>query len=208
MTTTPTHKPTSAGNQKRARQAARRAAERRRRQRRWLFGLGAVAVIAAVVVVAVVGSSGSSNALDNTAADAFNLPRLGATGRVTLATHHGRPTVVNMFASWCDQCEAELPGFHTVATALKGKVDFVFVNSNETGNWRPMAERHQLLDFDVAGDVGGSLHNGLYRSFGGTGGMPLTAFYDDQGRLLKVFPGALVGANLTDALQQIYGISA
>lgn len=198
--------PTSVGSQKRARQTARRAAARRRRQRQWLFGLGAVAVITAVVLVAVLGG-GTTNALDNTNADAFNLPRLGAQGRVTLVTHHGRPTVVNMFASWCDQCEAELPGFHTAAAALKGKVDFIFVNSNETGNWRAMADRHHLLDFEVASDVGGSLHNGLYRSFGGTGGMPLTAFYDDQGHLLRVFPGALVGANLTDAIKQIYGVS-
>lgn len=179
---------------------------RRRRRTRWLVAVGAVTIITVVVVLAAV-TGGSSGPASNTTGAAFDLPRLGAEGRVTLAAHKGRPTVVNMFASWCDQCDAELPGFHAAATALRGKVDFVFVNSNETGSWKGMATRHQLLDFEVARDIGGSRNNGLYRSFGGTGGMPMTAFYDADGKLLQAYPGALIGSNLTKALQQLYGVT-
>ena len=64
--------------------------------------------------------------------------------------HKGHPTVVNMFASWCDQCERELPRLHDAAVALKGKIDFVFVNSNETGDWKSKASRHGLFDFEVS----------------------------------------------------------
>jgi thiol-disulfide isomerase/thioredoxin len=197
--------PTSHTGSKTSRRAARQAAARRRTRNRWLLGLGAVALIIATVAVAV-GTSGSSAGKGITTADAFDLPRLGASGRVTLAAHRGTPTVVNMFATWCDQCDRELPGFHDLASRLKGRVDFIFVNSNETGNWRSMAERHGLLDFEVAADVGGTAGNGLYRSFGGAGGMPLTAFYDANGALLRVVPGTLVGSDLTNALDELYGV--
>lgn len=198
--------PTSPTASKSNRRAARLAAARRRTRNRWLLGIGAAAIIIATITVAVATSS-SGGGSGVTASDAFDLPRLGADGRVTLAAHQGTPTVVNMFATWCDQCDRELPGFHDVASRLKGQVDFIFVNSNETGNWRSMAERHGLLDFEVAADIGGTARNGLYRSFGGTGGMPLTAFYDANGRLLQVVPGALVGTDLTNALTQLYGIT-
>lgn len=190
------------------RPGAARAAQARDRRRRaqWLVMVAGLTVVTIVVLIAVLGG-GSSGPPSNTTAAAFDLPRFGADGRVTLAAHRGRPTVVNMFASWCDQCDAELPGFHAAATALKGKVDFVFVNSNETGSGRSMAERHGLLDFDVARDTGGTQGNGLYRSYGGTGGMPMTAFYDAEGRLLQAFPGALLGKNLSAALNQFYGVT-
>ena len=180
------------------------ASKRRGRGSFWAVVLVSVVVVVGVVVAAVNSGGGGTGV---TASSAFDLPRLGAEGRVTLASTAGKPTVVNMFASWCDQCDAELPDFHSAAEALQGKVNFVFVNSNETGNWRPMAERHNLLDFTVAKDVGGTLDNGLYRSLGGTGGMPMTAFYDAQGQLIDVARGALVGTSLKRTLQQLYGVT-
>jgi thiol-disulfide isomerase/thioredoxin len=169
----------------------------------------ALAALVAIGVFAYAANRGGGGAEDRSAtrADAFDLPRLGAEGRVVLADYAGQPTVINMFASWCTQCDAELPEFHAAAKALRGKVNFVFVNSNETGSWRPMATRHGILDFDVAKDVGGTLHNGLYRSLGGTGGMPLTAFYDSDGHVIQVARGALVGNSLREALERLYGVT-
>jgi thiol-disulfide isomerase/thioredoxin len=154
--------------------------------------------------VAVHSSSSRKGVTDATA---FDLPALGGASRVTLASYRGTPVVVNMFASWCTQCEAELPGFHDTAAKLAGKVQFVFVNSNETGDGTAMAERFRLFDYPVASDVGGSGGNGLYYSLGGTGGMPLTAFFGADGRLLGAVRGSLVGHDLTDAIQTVYGIT-
>src|SRR5262245_13740233 len=47
--------------------------------------------------------------------------------------------------------------------------------------------------------------NGLYHSLGGTGGMPLTAFFAADGRLLGAVRGSLVGPDLTEAIHTIYG---
>jgi thiol-disulfide isomerase/thioredoxin len=165
-----------------------------------------VVLIGGVLVLAVRADERSSKE-GVTDATAFDLPALGREGRVRVADYAGAPTVVNFFASWCTQCDAELPGFHAAAAALDGAVNFVFVNANETGNWRPMAERHDLLDFAVARDIGGANGNGLYRSFGGSGGMPMTAFYDAEGQVLDRVFGALPGDALSDALNQLYGVT-
>ena len=170
--------------------------------------IGMVATLLLIVGVVALAALTGSDGTGTTTESAFDLPALRGSERVALASLAGKPTVVNMFASWCDQCEAELPGFHDAATKLKGRVNFVFVNSNETGDGTEMANRFGLFDFPVASDVDGTAGNGLYRSLGGTGGMPLTAFYDADGRVVDVSFGALVGSSLDQALQKDFGITA
>ena len=170
----------------------------------WLVAVAAVATIGAVIAVAAHSSSSRTGVTD---AATFDLPALRGPGRVKLATYKGKPVVVNLFASWCTQCEAELPGFHDTATKLTGTVQFIFVNSNETGDGTAMANRFHLFDFPVASDVGGNGGNGLYYNLGGTGGMPLTAFYDAGGHFLGAVRGSLVGRDLTDAIRAAYGVT-
>ena len=70
-----------------------------------------------------------------------------------------------------------------------------------------MADRHHLQDFTVAKDINGTRGNGLYRSLGGASGMPLTAFYDANGNVVNVAPGALLGNNLDQAITQYFSIT-
>ena len=141
-----------------------------------------------------------------TDAESLDLPALDGGRRVRLADFRERPLVVNFFASWCMQCDAELPEFRDTARRVDSQVDFVFVNSNEDGDWRPMAERNDILDCLLAEDIGGTRGNGLDRSVGGPGGMPITAFYDADGKLVDVAFGARLGGALDDHLQELYGI--
>lgn len=124
-----------------------------------------------------------------------------------LADFRGTPVVVNFFASWCTSCDFELPGFTKAADALEGQVAFVGVNALETGNWREMAERHQLREhgFVLARDVGGRQGSGLHASLGGRG-MPITAFYDADGALVDVASGALPDDALFERLRQLYDV--
>lgn len=166
-----------------------------------------IAIVVGAVALAVRSNSSAAQSGDVSAA-AFDLPRLNGHGRVRLASLTGQPTVVNFFASWCTACNAELPDFRQAANALQGQVNFVFVNSNESGDWRPMAERNGILGFSLAQDINGTGGNGLYRSVGGTGGMPITAFYDARGKLVDRSYGALTGGLLSQKLQQLYGVRA
>jgi thiol-disulfide isomerase/thioredoxin len=163
-------------------------------------------IVTGVLVLAL--RAGQISEEGDVSATSFDLPRLDGDGRVRLARFTGRPTVVNFFASWCTACDAELPDFRRAADAHEGRVNFVFVNSNESGDWHPMAERNGILRFTLAKDIKGTAGNGLYRSVGGTGGMPITAFYDARGKLIDASYGALTGGLLDQKLQQRYGVRA
>jgi thiol-disulfide isomerase/thioredoxin len=179
----------------------------RRRRVRTIAVLGAGAVVVVAVLLLAVANTNSSGGSGRTTATRFDLPSLNGGGRVRLADFGGRPTVVNFFASWCTACDSELPEFKQTGEALRGKINFVFVNSNETGDWHDMASRHQITDFPIAKDIGGSQGNGLYQAVGGSGGMPITAFYDANGKLITASYGALTGGALPRELQQLYRLS-
>jgi thiol-disulfide isomerase/thioredoxin len=200
-----------------AKQSARRATQQERRQQkikkakrdRILLSAGVMATVLAVIVFAVISSRPEAG---ETEATAWDLPALdsgldnGTNGRFTLASYEGTPLVANFFASWCTACEAELPAFRAAGEEFDGELEIVFVNSNETGNWRPMAERTGITDQPLLRDINGAGGNGLYRSLGGSGGMPLTVFYDAEGRVLQVDRGALTTETLAGRLQQLYGL--
>ncbi len=184
------------------------ALTRARTRRLSVMVFGALAAVFAATLLVVAFQADDRGGSGTTDAESFDLPALDSGGRMRLTDFRGRPLVVNFFASWCTQCDAELPEFRDTARALDGQVEFLFVNSNEDGDWRPMAERNEILDFPLAEDIGGTRGNGLYRSVGGPGGMPITAFYDDRGNLVDVRFGALLGGALADRLEELYGIRA
>ncbi len=160
-----------------------------------------------LVTVATLASGGSA-AAGSVKPTAFDLPALGSDARVRLADFRGKPVVVNFFASWCDACEFELPGFAAAADALRGEVVFVGVNSLETGDGGDMAREFRLAEsgFVLAKDIKGQQRSGLHDALGGRG-MPITAFYDAKGSLLDVAGGALPDDALRQTLRTLYGVS-
>jgi thiol-disulfide isomerase/thioredoxin len=215
MASNPRRPDDRASNQTRRQQQqtqARAAAQRWRRQRSlWLRG-GIAAAVAAVAAAATIGlahGSGSSGGTASTSTDsaAFALRRLEGNGQVRLADFHGKPTVVNFFASWCTACRGELPGFAKISRELKGKVQFVGVNSLENGDGMSVARDFGIDWWPLARDVDGQQDSGLHDALGGQG-MPITAFYDAKGKLLYVNPGALPEDALRARLQALYATGA
>ena len=191
--------------------AAREAAARRARNQRTTIAGAVVAVVIAMVfgiVLAVSHAAGGGGGGGPTSTEpaSFELPRLNGDGDVTLASLHGKPTVVNFFASWCTACQGELPGFAKVSRELQGKVNFIGVNSLETGDGMAMARQFRIDWWPIARDVDGQQASGLHDALGGQG-MPISAFYDANGKLLYVSPGALPEPTLRATLQQYFGVS-
>lgn len=185
--------------------AAQLRAAKRRRHRvfvRIYAGLASLVVLAAVVLA----FSANSIAGYNTSATAWKLPPLAGGPKVPLRSFRGTPVVVNFFASWCKVCASELPVFASTASSLRGKIDFVEVNALETGNGLAFANQYHLASSvsSVLTDVGGSQQNGLYQSLGGTGSLPITAFYTSSGQLITTHIGGYDSQTLLAALKQYY----
>lgn len=188
------------------------AAAQRARHRRNVAAvvLAGVVVVGGVAALSFAGGApgGAGTKGYSTERESFDLPTLTGDGHVRLADHRGRPVVVNFFASWCVYCNQELPGFVQVARQSRGKVDFVAVQTQDTGDGVAMAQRFDLAGagFALARDVGGTPPNGLWSSFGGQG-LPVTAFYDASGKLVDFSGGMLNQSQLEAKLAKEFGVT-
>ena len=128
---------------------------------------------------------------------ALSLPALDGRS-IALASIVGKPTVVNLWATWCPPCRREMPLLQQ-AQAAHPELNFVFVNQGET---RDVIVRY----LQGQGIV---LHNVLIDSRKATGAafneqaLPTTLFFDTQGRLVSTRVGALSEATLGQRLGAI-----
>ena len=128
------------------------------------------------------------------------LPALSLTsleGRpVNLAEFKGKPTVVNLWATWCPPCVREMPVLHQAQVDRPG-VNFVFLNQGESaekvGAWlqaRNLPMRNVLMDANRQAAA-------AFKQ----GALPTTLFFDAKGRLVSTRIGELSAATLTERLQ-------
>ena len=128
---------------------------------------------------------------------ALSLPALDGRS-IALASIVGKPTVVNLWATWCPPCRREMPLLQQ-AQAAHPELNFVFVNQGET---RDVIVRY----LQGQGIV---LHNVLIDSRKAAGAafneqaLPTTLFFDTQGRLVSTRVGALSEATLGQRLGAI-----
>lgn len=115
-----------------------------------------------------------------------------------LSAFHGKPTVINLWASWCPPCRREMPAF-AKAQAANPDVNFVFLNQGEAPpEVAKFLEQHapslRNVLLDPAGEASRKLSNR---------GLPATLFLDAQGRLVDLRVGELSTASLAQRLEAI-----
>ena len=117
---------------------------------------------------------------------------------INLAQFEGKPTVINLWATWCPPCVREMPVLHEAQTA-NPEVNFVFINQGESaqrvGTWlaaRNMSLRNVLLD--TQGEAIGVFNQR---------GLPTTLFFDAKGRLVSTRTGELSASSMTEKLDAI-----
>jgi thiol-disulfide isomerase/thioredoxin len=116
-----------------------------------------------------------------------------------LAKRNGRPVVLNLWATWCPPCQAEMPVLEEAQKNTPG-IDIVFVNQGETRETvnsylssHDLNIQNSLLDpqLTVARAVSAKAY-------------PTTLFYDAQGRLVSAHLGQFSRATFTQAIEQFY----
>lgn len=106
----------------------------------------------------------------------------------------GRPVVLNVFASWCEPCEEEAPILAGLSRELT-EVSFLGVaHQDQLDAAREFVEEHEL-PFATLYDIGGEVARGV-----GSHGMPTTAFFDREGRLVGLHVGPLSEDELRDRI--------
>lgn len=115
---------------------------------------------------------------------------------VHLAGFKGKPTVVNLWATWCPPCVREMPVLQQAQVNQPG-VNFVFLNQGESADkvdtWlqaRKMTMRNVLMD--ETRTAGAAFAQSA---------LPMTLFFNAKGQLVSTRIGELSPATLAERLE-------
>jgi thiol-disulfide isomerase/thioredoxin len=116
-----------------------------------------------------------------------------------LAPHDGKPLVINLWATWCAPCQAEMPVLATAQASYPG-LDLVFVNQGE--------QRDTVDSFMT--NLNLRVSNSLFdpelsvSKATGTKAFPTTLFYDASGKLLESHLGRFSQATFEATITHLY----
>ena len=174
----------------------------RRRLRWWIPGAGLAVVALTLLLQGPASDRSSDGSSGNRRAPDFRLNRLDDPSRVvSLADFRGRPLVLNFWASWCVPCRKEMPAFESVASELKGRVDFLGVNEQDTRPGALDLVAKTGVRYPSVVDSGGTLMSAY-----GLRGLPNTVFISPDGELLEVHVGELNATDLRATIRQLFKI--
>jgi cytochrome c biogenesis protein CcmG/thiol:disulfide interchange protein DsbE len=178
----------------------RRVSRRVRLERALLAVVLAAAVVLVVRVVAPGSSAAGVASVSPGRPVAGEMPpQFSGTAldgrRFDLTAERGRVVVVNFFATWCDNCRAELPLLQRLyASRHADGVDVVTVDFNDGGDARAFLAPYGL-SFPALLDGSSSVGHAYLVS-----GLPVTFFVGRDGRVAHVFHGQLSDPTLAESL--------
>ena len=173
-------------------------------KRSWL-GWVAAAVIAGVVLTSYFRVGNRSEAPAAGPAAMVGRPAASFTvltpdgRRQSLATYRGRIVVLNLWASWCAPCRAEMPDLQRLyATYRSHNVVVLGVDQGESAE-RARAFAHSLgIRYPILVDKD-QLYGSVYRGLG----LPTTVIVDANGVVARGFDGQLSYDQMVAALRPL-----
>ncbi len=117
---------------------------------------------------------------------------------IAMQQFQGKPTVVNLWASWCPPCHREMPVLQRAHDQYPN-IHFVMLNQGEDSDTvRGYLAKNQLSFQHVLLDLHGEMPQAM-NSFG----LPTTLFFNAQGQLIERHQGELSQAMLQQYLKKI-----
>ncbi len=157
----------------------------------WAMGTGTALFAAGSILLALQPSRG------------LPMPELSFTSLegapVELRRFVGKPTVVNLWATWCPPCLREMPVLRAAQQRHAGDVNFVFLNQGEEA--RQVAqwlESRQLPLLNVLLDPKRQASASFQQQ-----GYPTTLFFNADGELVATRLGELSAATLSEKLDRL-----
>jgi len=134
----------------------------------------------------------------------FPITRLdGSEGTIYEDLIEGMPTVINLFASWCPPCQAEMPDFVAAAKTYKGKVNFMFFDSfdGEKETKEKLLAFIDKMDFDE--DFNVYLDPGYLGYIFNSNSIPVTIMLDKDGNVSHGYQGMVANETLIADIEKL-----
>lgn len=110
----------------------------------------------------------------------------------------GRPVVVNVWASWCAPCRAEMPLLERAAKSFAGRVQFLGVASKDDAGPAESFLRDVGVTYPNVLDVTGGIRRAL-----GMRAFPTTYVFDARGRQVTAVVGGISESRLAAQLDEL-----
>jgi peroxiredoxin len=116
-----------------------------------------------------------------------------------LSEHRGEVVVLNIWATWCDPCHTEVPGFVELQNEFAGEVTFVGLSIDDGGfeAVRPFARRYDLNYPQLASQTV------AWKKYGRSQAVPRTFVIGRQGRIRYRHTGLLMKGRLKIVLDEL-----
>lgn len=128
----------------------------------------------------------------------IDLPEVDAAGFPAFLATDPRPTVVNVWGSWCGPCRAEAPLLADAWAAHGDEVRFVGVNVQDTQDGAKGFIDRYRLGFEHVFDPAGTIPADL-RGYG----VPVTFFVDADGAVVSAHSGIINEAQLLTGIDTL-----
>jgi cytochrome c biogenesis protein CcmG/thiol:disulfide interchange protein DsbE len=183
-------------------------AERKARNRRFAWiGAGVLGVAVLVGFLFALPTPEGAAVVEGEASTGASAPSVEMVAfggeTIALADYAGTPVVLNIWASWCPFCVAEMPDFEDVSNAHADEVVFVGVNLQDDAGAADGLAVETGVTYQLARDPQGV----VYSAFGGIG-MPTTVFIDADGVVSEVVTGQLSREGLEAKISQHFEAGA
>ena len=167
---------------------------------RWLVIAGVVAIGLLVLIPLFRPSNGAPagpSSMVGQSAPVFNL-RDDRGDAVSLAQYRGKIVVMNLWASWCPPCRAEMPDLQTASREYaKDGVVILGVNQGESAERAGAFARSLDIDFPIWIDDT-QRYGRVYAALG----LPTTIVIDRKGVVWRGFDGPLTIQQMRETIAQ------
>ncbi|MFM8310689.1 MAG: TlpA family protein disulfide reductase [Ilumatobacteraceae bacterium] len=162
-------------------------------------------LLAAAACAVVSLAAGCSS--DDAPVAALDVELAGVGGAsASLADFAGTALVVNLWATWCAPCVAEMPAFDAVAADLAAggsEITVLGVNVGDSAEEAASFASELGVSYPILTDPDGRLSTAL-----GVTGLPATAFIAADGGLVGIHSGAYTEPQLQAAIAEHFGDGA
>jgi peroxiredoxin len=159
----------------------------------WIVA-GVLAVVAAIVIYGYVASSAPAGLVGN-AAPSFAVKDL-AGNSTSLGAYRGKVVVLNLWASWCPPCRAEMPDLENVYLAERDRgVVVLGVDQGESVLQAGRFARSLRVSYPILIDEE-QQYGRVYRALG----LPTTVIVNADGNVTQTFDGPVTAAQVLAAV--------